>query len=150
MFGHYVYHITVTVHLLYLPHSLIITDEISHYHRRVLEKHYGFPKFKYHVMKTTIFIGLILITSTVGSSLKESANNLPLVGGTVSGGINTGPIIQNSITKTKCLLSEYECTNGKCISIDKYCDKRDDCGDNSDEPRFCSSNYKQFLFFFAF
>lgn len=37
-----------------------------------------------------------------------------------------------------CSLSEYACKNGKCIPASKYCDKVHDCGDNSDEPRFCT------------
>lgn len=37
-----------------------------------------------------------------------------------------------------CSLSEFACKNGKCIPATKYCDKIHDCGDNSDEPRFCS------------
>lgn len=38
----------------------------------------------------------------------------------------------------KCSISEYTCANGKCISLAQYCDNNDDCGDNSDEPRFCT------------
>lgn len=37
-----------------------------------------------------------------------------------------------------CSLSEFACKNGKCILASKYCDKANDCGDNSDEPRFCT------------
>lgn len=37
-----------------------------------------------------------------------------------------------------CSLSEFACKNGKCIPASKYCDKIHDCGDNSDEPRFCT------------
>lgn len=37
-----------------------------------------------------------------------------------------------------CSLSEFTCTNLKCIPTNKYCDRSNDCGDNSDEPRFCT------------
>lgn len=37
-----------------------------------------------------------------------------------------------------CSLSEFTCINSKCIPINKYCDRVNDCGDNSDEPRFCT------------
>lgn len=37
-----------------------------------------------------------------------------------------------------CSLSEFACKNGKCIPASKYCDRAHDCGDNSDEPRFCT------------
>lgn len=40
---------------------------------------------------------------------------------------------------TKCAMSEYTCTNGKCIQLNQYCDNVNDCGDSSDEPRFCTS-----------
>lgn len=39
----------------------------------------------------------------------------------------------------KCSISEFSCANNKCISAAAYCDNRDDCGDGSDEPRFCTS-----------
>lgn len=37
-----------------------------------------------------------------------------------------------------CSMSEFTCTNSKCIPTNKYCDRVNDCGDNSDEPRFCT------------
>lgn len=43
-----------------------------------------------------------------------------------------------------CSLSEFTCVNSKCIPINKYCDRVNDCGDNSDEPRFCTRKYSSF------
>lgn len=40
-----------------------------------------------------------------------------------------------------CSLSEFSCSNGRCIPISKYCDRFDDCDDNSDEPMFCTRKY---------
>lgn len=37
-----------------------------------------------------------------------------------------------------CSLSEFSCSNGRCVPISKYCDRVNDCDDNSDEPRFCT------------
>lgn len=37
-----------------------------------------------------------------------------------------------------CSLSEFACSNEKCIPSSKYCDRINDCDDNSDEPRFCT------------
>ncbi|CAH2096281.1 unnamed protein product [Euphydryas editha] len=37
-----------------------------------------------------------------------------------------------------CRLSELLCDTGQCISLDKYCNGEDDCGDKSDEPKSCS------------
>lgn len=45
-----------------------------------------------------------------------------------------------------CSLSEFTCINSKCIPINKYCDRTNDCGDNSDEPRFCTRKYSTHLF----
>lgn len=39
---------------------------------------------------------------------------------------------------SRCTLAEYTCTNGQCVPANKFCDKVNDCGDNSDEPRVCS------------
>jgi len=32
-----------------------------------------------------------------------------------------------------CLLSQFQCNNGKCIDRGYQCDTEDDCGDDSDE-----------------
>lgn len=66
----------------------------------------------------------------------------------VLGGAGSGLSASTTTTKsdqkwpaTKCAMSEYTCTNGKCIQLNKYCDKINDCGDSSDEPRFCTRKY---------
>lgn len=41
-----------------------------------------------------------------------------------------------------CKISEFACRGGSiCLPLDKYCDGRDDCGDLSDEPKFCTGIY---------
>jgi len=40
-----------------------------------------------------------------------------------------------------CRISEFPCRNGRCIRLDRYCDGVDDCGDKSDEPRYCTGKY---------
>lgn len=40
-----------------------------------------------------------------------------------------------------CQISEYYCDNRKCVSLDKFCNGVDDCGDSSDEPRHCSRKF---------
>lgn len=37
-----------------------------------------------------------------------------------------------------CRISEYPCRNNRCVRLDRYCDGHDDCGDNSDEPPYCT------------
>lgn len=39
-----------------------------------------------------------------------------------------------------CRISEFPCRTGRCIRLDNYCDGKNDCGDDSDEPRFCTGN----------
>jgi hypothetical protein len=42
-----------------------------------------------------------------------------------------------------CRISEFPCRNGRCIRLDRYCDGVDDCGDKSDEPRYCTGKYNE-------
>ncbi|XP_076634895.1 uncharacterized protein LOC143348505 isoform X2 [Colletes latitarsis] len=44
----------------------------------------------------------------------------------------------NSENVPTCRPSEYLCGTGNCIAQDKYCDGENDCGDKSDEPRYCT------------
>ncbi|KAL1128871.1 hypothetical protein AAG570_013405 [Ranatra chinensis] len=37
-----------------------------------------------------------------------------------------------------CKISELSCRNGKCLPLDLYCNGNNDCGDNSDEPKYCT------------
>lgn len=37
-----------------------------------------------------------------------------------------------------CQISEFRCRNGRCVRLDQYCNTVDDCGDMSDEPRYCT------------
>ncbi|KPU78217.1 uncharacterized protein Dana_GF10200, isoform B [Drosophila ananassae] len=37
-----------------------------------------------------------------------------------------------------CSLAEFSCSNGRCVPLSKYCNNANDCGDGSDEPRFCT------------
>lgn len=74
-----------------------------------------------------VFILCFAVTIRVIHSVKQSPK--------LSAGVNQ-----------KCSISEFSCGNGKCIAAAAYCDNNDDCGDGSDEPRFCTS---KFLFFFC-
>lgn len=45
----------------------------------------------------------------------------------------------------ECALSEFTCTNGRCVPLANYCDSVNNCGDSSDEPRFCTSEYPLYV-----
>lgn len=40
-----------------------------------------------------------------------------------------------------CSLAEFSCSNGRCVPLSKYCNNANDCGDGSDEPRFCTRKW---------
>lgn len=44
--------------------------------------------------------------------------------------------MEGCFISNQCLESQFQCANGHCIAIGKYCDFIDDCGDGSDEI-FC-------------
>lgn len=46
------------------------------------------------------------------------------------------PVLQSN--DSRCRISEYQCFNKKCVSINRFCDGSNDCGDASDEPRHCT------------
>ncbi|XP_017861192.1 PREDICTED: uncharacterized protein LOC108612730 isoform X2 [Drosophila arizonae] len=43
-----------------------------------------------------------------------------------------------SSSGTGCSLAEFSCSNGRCVPLSKFCNNNNDCGDGSDEPRFCT------------
>ncbi|KAL1140516.1 hypothetical protein AAG570_000446 [Ranatra chinensis] len=48
----------------------------------------------------------------------------------------------DSIASATCRVSEFFCDTGQCVALDRFCDGSDDCGDKSDEPRYCSRKYR--------
>lgn len=43
-----------------------------------------------------------------------------------------------------CPWTHITCKNQKCVQKSSFCDRKDDCGDQSDEPNICSCrNYLQ-------
>lgn len=55
--------------------------------------------------------------------------------------MNNAKSTRNVDTIGVCRLSELLCDTGQCISMDKYCNGEDDCGDKSDEPKYCTRKY---------
>lgn len=51
------------------------------------------------------------------------------------------PVKVKTRSEGPCRLSEILCDTGQCLSLDKYCNGEDDCGDKSDEPKSCTREY---------
>lgn len=54
----------------------------------------------------------------------------------------------NAILLVKsCKISEFPCKGGTvCLPLDKFCDGKNDCGDFSDEPKFCTGEWIKFWY----
>ena len=50
----------------------------------------------------------------------------------------------NGILYCTYIADDFKCSNGKCINSNWKCDKKNDCGDWSDEQD-CSSVFMQFI-----
>ena len=50
-------------------------------------------------------------------------------------------------TPPTCRVSEFFCDTGQCVALDRFCDGEDDCGDKSDEPRYCSREWNEHTFY---
>lgn len=70
-----------------------------------------------------VMIYLCYATNLIDSSKQSPHSKLSIVNG----------------PSQKCSVSEFTCANNNCISAAQFCDNNDDCGDASDEPRFCTS-----------
>lgn len=44
---------------------------------------------------------------------------------------------------SRCRISEYQCSNKKCVPVNRFCDGTNDCGDSSDEPRHCTREFSR-------
>lgn len=52
------------------------------------------------------------------------------------------PFVQTvAIHNKSCKITEFKCVNNRCIQLNQYCNNNNDCGDSSDEPRYCTSKY---------
>lgn len=80
-------------------------------------------------------------TTTTMRTLPESAadSELQADDGERGGGVEIGQPPLPPQFMTQCAMSEHTCNNGRCIPLNKFCDNVNDCGDSSDEPRFCTS-----------
>jgi len=86
-------------------------------------------KIQTTISTISVLIMITIIVLPIVSTAKTVTN-------TITSGITTKSFQMGPITQ--CLMSEHTCTNGKCIPMSKFCDNFNDCGDSSDEPRFCT------------
>ncbi len=57
-------------------------------------------------------------------------------------GESAAAIAQSSLGGGGCLMSQFRCATGRCVNLNVFCDGRNDCGDNSDEPAQCTREYR--------
>ncbi|XP_043671206.1 uncharacterized protein LOC122630605 [Vespula pensylvanica] len=94
---------------------------------------------------------LLLIAAAIAASIEVgsasyrssiSSDNSGNPGTTSSEVSSSSPETSGSPTEIAetivCRPSEYLCGTGHCVAQDKYCDGENDCGDKSDEPRYCT------------
>ncbi|KFB42898.1 AGAP006444-PA-like protein [Anopheles sinensis] len=84
-----------------------------------------------------------VVTSSVGNaktSFNQPKDTVSVIALAATSQKQASPYHSNRGTaqRSQCALSEHTCTNGRCIPWDKYCNNVNDCGDGSDEPRFCT------------
>ncbi|XP_022251552.1 uncharacterized protein LOC106467644 [Limulus polyphemus] len=48
--------------------------------------------------------------------------------------------VGTSLSGSGCQFTEFSCGNGNCISLNKFCDGRDDCGNGNDEALGCTGS----------
>lgn len=86
----------------------------------------------------------VLVSALVLFLLSSPASATPAKSGQpiVSPADSTGPgpvaAAQKQLRQQQCAVSEHSCNNGRCVPLNKYCNNVNDCGDGSDEPRFCT------------
>ncbi|XP_054735461.1 uncharacterized protein LOC129242692 [Anastrepha obliqua] len=77
-------------------------------------------------------------TAMTTNSVAAASSLLPVapVVAAVTGTVTAKP--SGSGAQQQCSLSEFTCSNTRCVPLSKYCNNINDCGDGSDEPRFCT------------
>lgn len=48
-----------------------------------------------------------------------------------------------------CKITEFKCANDRCIQQNYFCNNKNDCGDSSDEPRYCTRKYQIIQSYFS-
>lgn len=46
--------------------------------------------------------------------------------------------VEEMAAASGCPLTQFRCSTGRCVNLNVFCDGRNDCGDNSDEPPQCT------------
>ncbi|XP_022909988.1 uncharacterized protein [Onthophagus taurus] len=45
---------------------------------------------------------------------------------------------KSATSSSPCKLTQFHCDNGRCIPLNRFCNNVNDCGDSTDEPRYCT------------
>ncbi len=81
-------------------------------------------------LQAAFFILLIRFQNNGGGVVPSQATASPAGGGGGGGSGGGG-----------CPLTQFRCATGRCVNLNVFCDGRNDCGDNSDEPAQCTRKW---------
>ncbi|KAM8710823.1 hypothetical protein ACLKA7_017451 [Drosophila subpalustris] len=97
----------------------------SHCHLRQRQRH----PFVTSTSTLTLLLSLAA-TAAIATAAAAAAASTSTSASSSTGNLNAG--------NSGCSLSEFNCSNGRCVPLSKFCNNNNDCGDGSDEPRFCT------------
>ncbi|XP_058836455.1 uncharacterized protein LOC131693017 isoform X2 [Topomyia yanbarensis] len=82
-----------------------------------------------------VLLGCCMTSSTVLGTAIAAKSGQQI---SSSPGAATDPVAAAQKQRHQCAISEHTCNNGRCVPLNKYCNNVNDCGDGSDEPRYCT------------
>ncbi|XP_029726486.2 uncharacterized protein LOC109623124 isoform X2 [Aedes albopictus] len=94
-------------------------------------------------VSTLLLVGPLLLLSCLLSPVVAAKSGQQIVVSSVAAAdasvMGDGPVAAaQKQSRRQCAMSEHSCNNGRCVPLNKYCNNVNDCGDGSDEPRFCT------------
>ncbi|XP_068149932.1 uncharacterized protein [Drosophila tropicalis] len=103
-----------------------------HQHQHERQRRQPFPA---SMLTWLVCVALSLVLATASPSPASSSAGPAGSGPGKPANLQMGPA---SGSATGCSLAEFSCSNGRCVPLSKFCNNNNDCGDGSDEPRFCT------------
>ncbi|KAH8366126.1 hypothetical protein KR093_009330, partial [Drosophila rubida] len=86
----------------------------------------------------TLTLTLLLSLAATAAIAAAAATAAAAAASTPNAGRSAASLTGSGGSGSGCSLSEFNCSNGRCVPLSKFCNNNNDCGDGSDEPRFCT------------